>query len=250
MTDAPAVPMLLDVPVAPQVRAAFTTRFGGVSPAPWESLNLGLNVGDDPVRVRQNRSRVAKELGRPVVYMEQVHGDHVAVIGDDWRGEVIVGVDALVTARTDVALAVLVADCVPILVADPVQGLTAAIHAGRRGVELDIVTTAVAKLRQLGACELTAVIGPSICGRCYEVPESLRAEVAAGCPQAYATTSRGTAALDLPAAVRAQLARAEVRVAVQQQWCTLEDERFFSHRSRLQSGTQTTGRCAGLIGLR
>lgn len=247
-TAAPSHVPLVEVDLGPGVRAGFTTRAGGTSPAPWASLDLGLGVGDDPGRVRANRAAVSATLGEPVRFMTQVHGRGVLVADDAPPGvcDTLGEADALV-ATSGHALGVLVADCVPVLLADPERGLVGCAHAGRRGVELDVVGAAVDALVGLGARRdaLRAVVGPSVCGSCYEVPEDMRAGVAAQVPQTWAQTRAGTPALDLPAGVAAQLLAAGVRRVEALGVCTLEDERFFSHR---RDGRETpTGRFAGVV---
>jgi YfiH family protein len=228
---------------------AFTDRWGGVSAVPYDSLNLGGAVGDDPAAVRNNRELAAKALGRDpgrVVWMNQVHGRDVAVVGGPWGDRPVPAVDALVTTREDVTLAVLTADCVPVLLADPGAGVAAAAHAGRPGLVAGVVPAAVEMMITQGADpgRITAIIGPSVCGRCYEVPPDLRDEVTAAVPEAYAETSWGTAAVDVSAGVRAQLARAGVRVADAPAVCTLESTDHFSYRR-----ARTTGRLAGYVWL-
>ncbi|OSP43081.1 laccase, partial [Streptomyces sp. 13-12-16] len=125
---------------------AFTDRWGGVSAAPYEELNLGGAVGDDPGAVRVNRELAAKSLGvdpARVVWMNQVHGADVAVVDEPWGERPVPEVDAIVTARRGLALAVLTADCVPVLLADPVAGVVAAAHAGRPGMTAGVVPAAV-----------------------------------------------------------------------------------------------------------
>lgn len=116
---------------------AFTDRWGGVSAAPYDSLNLGGAVGDDPGAVRANREYAARALGldaAKVVWMNQVHGNDVAIVAAPWEDRSVPEVDAIVTTRPGLALAVLTADCVPVLLADPVAGVAAAAHAGRPGL--------------------------------------------------------------------------------------------------------------------
>ncbi|WP_078900965.1 peptidoglycan editing factor PgeF [Actinacidiphila yeochonensis] len=228
---------------------AFTDRWGGVSAVPYASLNLGGAVGDDPAAVLANRERAARALGRDpgrVVWMRQVHGREVAPVDGPWGDRPVPKADALVTRRPDVTLAVLTADCVPVLLADPVAGVAAAAHAGRPGLVAGVVPAAVAAMEAAGAdpARTTAVIGPSVCGKCYEVPEAMRAEVAAVVPEAYAETRQGTPAVDVAAGVRAQLARCGVRVAEAPTVCTLESHDHFSYRRE-----QTTGRLAGYVWL-
>jgi hypothetical protein len=228
---------------------AFTDRWGGVSAAPYEELNLGGAVGDDPGAVRANRDIAAKSLGIDpdrVVWMNQVHGADVAVVDEPWGERAVPEVDAIVTARRGLALAVLTADCVPVLLADPVAGVVAAAHAGRPGMVKGVVPAAVRAMAELGAepGRIVARTGPAVCGRCYEVPEAMRAEVAAVEPAAHAETSWGTPAVDVSAGVHAQLDRLGVCDRAQSPECTLESGDHFSYRR-----DRTTGRLAGYVWL-
>ena len=226
--------------VRPGVWVAFTDAAAG---------NLALHVGDDPMEVRHRRAGIESALGlggRPFRYMNQVHGNEVAGIGAAaarGSGTDTPTADAMVSLGEP--LAVMVADCVPIvLVGDRAEGeapVLAVVHAGRPGVASGVVPAAVARMRQLGAARLSAWIGPSVCGRCYEVPGNMRDDVAARVPAAWCTTSRGTPGLDLPAAVRSQLQDAGVGVEYSGN-CTLEDENLFSYRR-----DRNTGRFAGLV---
>jgi YfiH family protein len=228
---------------------AFTDRWGGVSAVPYDSLNLGGAVGDDPAAVTANRALAAKELGRDpgrVVWMNQVHGRDVAVVDAPWGDGPVPAVDALVTTRPGLTLAVLTADCVPVLLADPVAGVAAAAHAGRPGLLAGVAPAAVEAMAALGADpgRIIAITGPSVCGRCYEVPAAMRDEVAAAVPEAYAETGWGTPAVDVAAGVRAQLLRAGVREVSASAVCTLESTDHFSYRRE-----RSTGRLAGYVWL-
>ncbi len=228
---------------------AFTDRWGGVSAAPYEELNLGGAVGDDPGAVTANREIAAKSLGLDpgdVVWMNQVHGADVAVVDGPWRDRPVPEVDAIVTARRGLALAVLTADCVPVLLADPVAGIAAAAHAGRPGMIAGVVPAALRAMTELGAdpARIVARTGPAVCGRCYEVPDAMRAEVTAEEPTAYAETSWGTPAVDVAAGVHAQLARLGVHDRAQSPVCTLESGDHFSYRR-----DRSTGRLAGYVWL-
>ncbi len=246
---------LLRVDLGPGVVAGFTTRHGGVSPAPWSSLDLGTSTGDDPARVRENRARVAAWVGAPVVFAEQVHGDGVLALGpaerEAWSVDhppLSVGeADALVTGEEGLGLGVLVADCVPVLLADPVARVAGVAHAGRAGLAAGVVHRALDALLARGARpdDVRAAVGPSVCGRCYEVPEHLRDAVAAVVPQAWATTGAGAPALDLAAGVLAQLGSRGV-AAQHLDRCTRTDADLFSHRRATAEGT-TTGRQAGVV---
>ena len=235
---------------------------GGVSPAPWATsedggLNLGLNVSDSAARVAINRSLAAERLGAPVAFATQVHGDTVLGLGAaervQWasrRPPASAGeADALVTAERGLGLGVLVADCVPVLLADPEARVVGVAHAGRKGVLAGVVHRALDALVARGAdpARVRAAVGPAVCGRCYEVPGAMRDEVASAVPETFSTTSAGTPGLDLPSGVVAQLAARGV-VAVRVERCTLEDPDLFSHRRASAAGT-TTGRQAGIIAL-
>ncbi|MCQ4202089.1 peptidoglycan editing factor PgeF [Streptomyces sp. NPDC058783] len=227
----------------------FTDRWGGVSAVPYEELNLGGAVGDDPAAVTANRELAAKALGADparVVWMNQVHGADVAVVDAPWGDRPVPRVDAVVTAERGLALAVLTADCVPVLLADPVAGIAAAAHAGRPGLVAGVVPAAVRAMTELGAdpARIVARTGPAVCGRCYEVPEEMRAAVAAVEPAAYADTSWGTPAVDVSAGVHAQLERLGVRDRAQSPVCTRESKDHFSYRR-----DRTTGRLAGYVWL-
>jgi YfiH family protein len=228
---------------------AFTDRWGGVSAVPYEELNLGGAVGDDPRAVRANRELAATSLGLDparVVWMNQVHGNGVAVVDGPWRDAAVPAVDAIVTAERGLALAVLTADCTPVLLADPVAGVAAAAHAGRPGMVARVVPAAVRAMAELGAepSRIVARTGPAVCGRCYEVPERMRAEVAAVEPAAHSETSWGTPAVDVTAGVHAQLIRLGVHDREQSPVCTLESADHFSYRR-----DRTTGRLAGYVWL-
>lgn len=228
---------------------AFTDRWGGVSAVPYEELNLGGAVGDDPDAVRTNRELAAKSLGLDpalVVWMNQVHGADVAVVEGPWGVSDIPSVDAVVTARRGLALAVLTADCTPVLLADPVAGIAGAAHAGRPGMVAGVVPAAVAAMVELGAdpARIVARTGPAVCGRCYEVPADMRADVAAVEPAAYAETSWGTPAVDVTAGAHAQLDRLGVRDREQSPVCTRESDDHFSYRR-----DRTTGRLASYVWL-
>ncbi|PKV85278.1 peptidoglycan editing factor PgeF [Streptomyces sp. TLI_146] len=229
---------------------AFTDRWGGVSAAPYEELNLGGAVGDDPAAVRTNRGLAAKALGLDpdlVVWMNQVHSPDVAVVDGPWGADAEVpAVDAVVTARRGLALAVLTADCTPVLLADPVAGVVAAAHAGRPGMVAGVVPAAVAAMVSLGAepSRITARTGPAVCGKCYEVPAEMRDEVAAAEPAARSRTSWGTPAVDVTAGVHAQLAALGITDRQPSGVCTLESHDHFSYRR-----DRTTGRLAGYVWL-
>lgn len=185
---------------------------------------------------------VVEATGVDFARMNQVHGDTVLVVDEPHPDPLaqLSEADALITTAPQVGLMVRVADCVPVLLAG--AGVIGAVHAGRKGVELDVVTRAVDQMRELGAGEIRAWVGPHVCGRCYEVPAELRDQVAAAVPATRSETSWGTPALDLAAGVEAQLAAAGVAVAHVDR-CTLEDDSLHSYR---RDGADA-GRIAGLV---
>lgn len=203
--------------------------------------NLALHVGDDGPSVTRRREELEAAAGiapRRFQYMNQVHGNHVAVMESDGPAPTA---DAMVSRS--LPLAVMVADCIPLVLvgdgsAGPVLGV---VHAGRPGLASGVIPAALDQLRTAGATDIRAWLGPSICGRCYEVPAELRADVAAVVPSAWSTTSWGTPALDLPAGAASQLESEGVLVEYRGP-CTLETDALYSYRRDRQSG-----RFAGLV---
>jgi YfiH family protein len=216
----------------------FTNRHGGFSHGDYASWNLASHVGDDLADVEQNRKKLREQVGNFAV-MSQVHGDSVVVI-DQVPSEVPVA-DALITSNPDLALVVMVADCIPLLLQS--EKMVAAVHVGRAGLMNSIALKTVAKMRALGAIQISGSIGPAICGICYEVPQELHDEVVAVHPLASSKTRIETPALDLPKALVAALAVVDVPVVISA-GCTLEDDSYFSFRRNKISGRQ-----AGVIRL-
>jgi len=177
--------------------AAVTARGGGVSSGPYATLNLSLTVGDDPVRVLENRRRVAAALGAgpaDFVFARQVHGAGVRIVGEADRGsgafgldDAIADTDALVTTSPGVVLAILTADCVPIVLHDPVAGVLACVHAGWRGTVARVCAAAVAAMTSLGSRppDVIAGLGPAASPARYQVgPDVHRAVTQAFGPAA------------------------------------------------------------------
>ena len=216
----------------------FTNRHGGFSHGDYSSWNLAGHVGDDPADVELNRAKLREQVGDFAV-MSQVHGDTVVVL-DQLPAEVPVA-DALITGNPDLALVVMVADCIPLLLRS--ESLVAAIHVGRAGLMNSVALKTVAKMRELGAIKISGTIGPAICGDCYEVPQELHNQVTAAHPSASSKTKLGTLALDLPKSLVVALAAINVPVEISA-GCTLEDDNYFSYRRN-----QVTGRQAGVIRL-
>lgn len=255
VTDRDGAGIHLDeVDLGPGVVAGFTDRRGGASRAPFDGLDLGAHVGDDPDAVAENRRRLAARVGCRVAFVDQVHGADVLAVGPgDLPDDVLAPAgtaDALVTTSRDVALAVLVADCVPVLLADADAGVVAAAHAGRRGLVEGVVGAALDALVARGGDvrRVRAAVGPAVAGVSYEVPAALHDEVVALVPAAAARTAWGTPALDLPAGVEAQLRAAGVREVVRSVRDTWLDGSLFSYRRNAADGGRT-GRFAGVVRL-
>jgi polyphenol oxidase len=241
--------------IAPQwpaiagVRALFTLRSGGLSHAPYESFNLGGHVGDDPEAVRQNRSQLceAHDLPREPLWLEQVHGTRVV----DADQASLTGAarmpprgDAAVGRQAGAVLAVLVADCLPVLFAARDGSAVGVAHAGWRGLAAGVLEATVAALGGHGP--LQAWLGPAISSPHFEVGPEVRAAFTAHDPAAaaaFTANARGRWQCDLQALARARLAAAGVSSVHADGGCTYaEPQRFYSYR---RDGA--TGRMAALI---
>ncbi|WP_219417138.1 peptidoglycan editing factor PgeF [Pseudonocardia nigra] len=225
-----------------RVRRVVSTRAGGRSSGAFSTFNLSAGVGDDPAAVTANRARLSAELGVPVVFLEQVHGTRVATVDAVPAPDApdIPDTDAAVTALPGVGLAVLAADCVPVLLADPGAGVVGAAHAGRVGSAAGVLPATVAAMEALGARvgSVEVLLGPAICGGCYEVPEAMRAEMDARLPGSAVRTRRGTPGLDLRAGLYHQLTALGVGRIGGDPRCTLETRDLYSHRRAARTGRQ------------
>lgn len=238
-----------------RVRRVVTTRAGGVSKAPYDSFNLDGGIGDDPAAVAANRRRLASGIGLRedrLVWMCQVHGPNVTVVdeppssGSSSAQPRVPDTDALVTGVPGLALVVLTADCVPVLLADPDAKVVAAVHAGRRGARDGVVLATLEAMATRGARpdRVEALLGPAVCGQCYEVPPDMQADVERHLPGTACRTRAGSTGLDLRAGLWRQLADAGVaRIGVDPR-CTVEDDQLYSYR---RDGV--TGRIAALTWL-
>jgi YfiH family protein len=240
-----------------QATVVVTTRTGGVSAVPYEGLNLGFHVGDDPAAVAENRAvfwtAAAPVLPAPVL-AEQVHGARVALVdtadaGRGWHAQqtAIPAADALVTRAAGLPLAVLVADCAPVAIVAP-NGVLAVVHAGWRGLVAGVLPAALRQIEALGGAsprDCQAVVGPCIRGCCYEVGEAVWRHFPASC---LAPASRPNAhRLDLAGATLHQLRDAGVPDGQIRAFglCTAcQPELFFSHRRATKQGLPSTGRMA------
>jgi YfiH family protein len=232
--------------VTVRIRRVTTTRAGGVSSAPFDTFNLGDHVGDSPAAVAANRTRLTRLIGLGddrVVWMNQVHSDHVVVV-DEPQTQAVDKTDALVTTTPRLALAVVTADCVPVLMADARAGVVAAVHAGRVGAQSGVVVRTVETMLGVGAHadDISVLLGPAVSGRNYEVPDEMAAEVEAALPGSRTTTSKGTPGLDLRAGIARQLTTLGITAIDIDPRCTVDDRSLFSHRR-----DAPTGRLASLV---
>ena len=214
------------------VHAAFTTRIGGVSTAPWDSLNLAAHVGDDPARVDANRVRLTELLALPdsPFWLEQVHGTDV--LNPAAQSGRCVG-DASITDTAGNVCVVMVADCLPVLFATRDGRRVGAAHAGWRGLAAGVLERTVSVLGA-PAREVRAWLGPAISREHFEVGPEVRAAFLATDADAadcFEVNSRGRWQADLAGLARRRLAALGVTDVSGGEWCTFADgERFFSHR--------------------
>jgi YfiH family protein len=221
------------------VNYSFTDRTGGLSTGAFLSRNLATHVGGDQASVIANRAELENLLGLPIQYMNQVHGDAVATVGAEIIPEPTA--DALVTQSVDIGLAVMVADCIPLLMAS--SKTVAAVHVGRKGLMNKVAVATVQEMRSRDTSQITAVVGPSICGKCYEVSQDIYDDVAKSFPLAESKTRDGALALDLSRALIDQLESIGVKV-INEGRCTVEDINLYSYR---RDGV--TGRQVGVVWL-
>lgn len=237
-----------DWPAPANVRAFTTTRRGGTSHAPYDSLNLAHHVGDEPRRVKANRALLANELRLPTepAWLDQQHGCRV-VQADRAAAGTPPRADAAVALAAGPVCVVMTADCLPVLLCDTDGTRVAAVHAGWRGLASGVLDAAVAHLEPRGRT-LMAWLGPAISFEAYEVDAPVRTRLLAACPEAhdaFAPTRPGHWMTDLEAVARHQLRRLGVRDCYGGGWCTYHDRaRFYSHR---RDGV--CGRMASLIWL-
>jgi YfiH family protein len=240
-------PIVPDWPAPPRVRALATTRAGGVSTGAHSGLNLGLNCGDDARAVAENRRRLRAWLPAEPVWLRQVHGVNVADADAARRAGAELQADAAVARGAGTVCAVLVADCLPVLLADEAGAVVGIAHAGWRGLCDGVVAATLDALRVPGE-RLLAWLGPAIGPRAYEVGDEVRAAFLArdaGCAAAFSPGRPGHWWLDLYAVARRQLERRGVRRVYGGGLCTHSDaQRFYSFRR-----DRTTGRMAALVWL-
>ena len=212
----------------------FTNRLGGVSSPPFDSANLGDHVGDDAFSVKENRTQLESQIGAPIVFMNQVHGDTVVLVEGPTPPPTC---DALITTESKLAIAVMVADCIPLLLKSDIA--VGAVHVGRKGLMNGVARKTIDAMRDLGAEVIHSYIGPNICGNCYEVSEEIFSEVTAKFPSASSRERTGKFTLNLVAGLKSDL---KDTVQMDLSSCVLEDKNSFSYR---RDGI--TGRQAGVI---
>jgi YfiH family protein len=217
----------------------FTDRHGGVSEGNYTSLNLGDHVGDSLQSVAKNREIISEKFGA-TQYMNQVHGNRVAVI-EEVTDEVPTA-DALITGIPGITLAVMVADCIPLILSS--KHSVAAVHVGRKGLVNRVAEKTIEIMREISDQEITATLGPAICGKCYEVSQDIFDEVVASHPAAATRTSANTPSLDLVAGLIRDLKSLGIKSIDNQSRCTVESDDLFSYRR-----SAITGRQSGLVWL-
>ncbi|MEJ6573695.1 MAG: peptidoglycan editing factor PgeF [Actinomycetes bacterium] len=202
----------------------FTARHGGTSIGEFDSLNLANHVGDAPGAVEENRIILKSLLSQAhPIFMNQVHGNQVVEVFDNSLTPITA--DAIITRKLGLPLAVLSADCLPVLVKG--ESIVGVIHAGRKGILNGIISQTILKMRALGGVDLEATIGPAICGQCYEVDPQMYLDAISVEPNL--ATNVETHCLDLKKAAAAQLQIHNVSVA-DLEICTAHDLNFFSYR--------------------
>ena len=231
-------------PAPPRVCARMTTRLGGVSARPFDSFNLAAHCGDDPAAVEANRAALARDGAPRIAWLEQVHGADVV---DAATARGVPRADASFAHRAGVACAVLVADCLPVLICDRAATVVAAVHCGWRGLARGVLTATVRRL-DVRPCELMAWFGPAIGQRRYEVGSEVRDAFVGSRADAAAAFVRGIAPnkwhADLYALARTELRNLGVETICGGGFCTFDERRFYSYR---RDGT--SGRMAALIWL-
>lgn len=238
-------PLLPQWPAPQRVRAAFTLRCGGVSRPPFDSLNVGVHVGDAPGAVRENRRRVREQLRLPAepAWVEQVHGTDVI----DLDAPAAATADALFARQAQRVCVVQVADCLPVLLAARDGSCVAAVHAGWRGLAAGVLEATLARLDTRPA-QLMAWLGPAIGVQHFEVGSEVREAFITrdpGATGAFIANPRGRWQCDLAGLARRRLGAAGISAVFGGQWCTYADPlRFFSYRRDGQCG-----RMAALIWL-
>lgn len=258
MREIDGIPLLIAEELLDEgIVVAFTTRVGGVSASPYDSLNLAFHVGDRPECVIENRERVCRALRLESNFLtcaEQVHGSDVVIVdelkragGARSKASAIQGADALITALPETPLAIFTADCVPIALVDPRKRLIASVHAGWRGTIAKIAEVAVSMMNELGANpgNILAFLGPAIGPCCYEVGN----EIGRRFQKEFGPIATQVAGhIDLQAANRALLQKAGLhkdKITETNRCTSSRNDLFFSYRA----DGKVTGRQGVIVAL-
>ncbi|MFU0663747.1 polyphenol oxidase family protein [Gardnerella vaginalis] len=297
------IPVTIPVALGARTHAVFTTRLGGISEGAFASLNLGGRAGDSVEAVASNRAALQRALQADLSLVKQVHGSEVFdadSIVDSWNtpygfdatgfadSNVCIEADAQVATACSLALGMFAADCLPVLLADDEAGIVAAAHCGRKGLMAGVLDSTVEAMCKKGAecSRITAVLGPCICGNCYEVGESIARDFEKRYPQTVTKTRFGGLGIDIAEAARIDLALAGVANIVdalprataatqylaedeelsticqvdgegaslperlqnlQNPMCTLENPLWYSHRRSQLAGKSYEGRLLALV---
>ena len=226
-----------------KIKYHFTDRYGGVSTLPYDSLNLAFYVGDNQANVIKNRTTLRKRLNlQNIVWMEQVHKDNIQTISSP-QSKPIPACDAIITDQPNIALAVMVADCIPILMFDSKCKIIAAIHAGRNGTFLQIAPKTVKVMQKEFGClpsDIQVIMGPSIHNCCYEIGDELVAIVEKNFGKSYVNGRMlNLQKLNHNQLIKANVSEDNIKIS---SICTCCNPNYFSYRRE-----KTTGRFAGVI---
>jgi polyphenol oxidase len=242
MRDIPQDWILADWPVPRRVRAIITTRSGGTSVGPYASMNLGTRVNDDAVRVASNRARLREYLPSEPAWLLQVHGSNVRNLDEDAD---MTNADAAVTRKPGTVCVVMIADCLPVLLADRTGSVVAVAHAGWRGLSAGVLENTV-RAMSVPPEDIVAYLGPAIGPRAFEVGADVRNAFLAGgieADSAFVPHAEGKWLADLFLLARQRLKKAGIGNVFGGGLCTYSDAtRFYSHRR-----DKVTGRMAALI---
>ncbi len=297
------IPVTIPVALGARTHAVFTTRLGGISEGSFASLNLGGRAGDSEEAVTSNRAALQRALQADLSLVAQVHGNEVFdadTVVDSWNtpygfdatgfadSKLRIESDAQVSTAHSLALGMFAADCLPVLLADDEAGVIAAAHCGRKGLMAGVLDSAIEAMCEKGAerSRINAVLGPCICGSCYEVGESIALDFEKRYPQTVTKTRFGGLGIDIAEAARIDLALAGVANIVnalprvyaatqylqedeelrticevdgegeslperlqnlQNPMCTLENPLWYSHRRAQLAGKSHEGRLLALV---
>lgn len=242
-------------PYSATVTAAFTTRHGGVSKAPYTTANLAFHVGDNADDVLANHDLLARMLGYEcckLVHMRQIHSDRIVIADESHRFDTLPECDALLTDIPDIPLMVMSADCTPILLYDPVNNAIGAVHAGRAGALNEILPKTVQKMKQLygsNNANIHIILGPSIHGCCYEINSAIAEEVQEKSYESALRTEGKRIFLDVNTILRTQMDALKIdpeHIEILEHCTSCRSDTYFSYRAN----QQRTGRIAGVIMLR